>query len=123
MIHAATWFEIPSADFDRACTFYEKALDITLHKMDMGGPTIGIFAGDPEGVGGHINPPCEDNAPSSHGSIIYLNAEGKLDATLARIAELGNTIVLPKTDLGGPGFIALFIDSEGNKVGLHAMNP
>jgi len=28
--------------------------------------------------------------------------------------------VLPKTDIGDPGFIALVRDTEGNVVGLHA---
>jgi predicted enzyme related to lactoylglutathione lyase len=28
---------------------------------------------------------------------------------------------MPKTDIGENGFVAFFIDSEGNKVGLHSM--
>lgn len=41
---------------------------------------------------------------------------------LARVAQAGGSIAVPKTDIGsGFGFFAHFIDTEGNKVGLHSM--
>ena len=29
---------------------------------------------------------------------------------------------MPKTDIGEHGFVAMFVDTEGNKVGLHSMS-
>jgi predicted enzyme related to lactoylglutathione lyase len=41
---------------------------------------------------------------------------------LARVEKAGGSIVVPKTEIGNDfGFFALFIDTEGNKVGLHSM--
>ena len=40
---------------------------------------------------------------------------------LARVVTAGGSIVVPKTDIGeGFGYFALFIDTEGNRVGLHS---
>jgi len=54
--------------------------------------------------------------------MIYLNAAPKIDDALARVAKAGGKVVLPKTALPGDmGFYAHMIDSEGNRVGLHAL--
>jgi predicted enzyme related to lactoylglutathione lyase len=38
------------------------------------------------------------------------------------IEPAGGSIAVPKTDIGsGFGLFAHFVDSEGNKVGLHSM--
>jgi len=51
---------------------------------------------------------------------VYLNASGKLDACLERVVPAGGAVVMPKTDIGDPGFIAVVRDTEGNLVGLHS---
>ncbi len=58
--------------------------------------------------------------PSSDGALLYLNVNGRLDAVVDRIAQAGGEILVPKMDIGEPGFIALFRDTEGNVVGLHS---
>ena len=61
-------------------------------------------------------------APSETGSLVYLNAEPSLDAVLARVAAAGGQVTLPRTALPpGMGFFAHVRDSEGNRVGLHAL--
>jgi predicted enzyme related to lactoylglutathione lyase len=41
---------------------------------------------------------------------------------LARAESAGGKVILPKTAIGeNRGFIALFIDTEGNKVGFHSL--
>jgi predicted enzyme related to lactoylglutathione lyase len=57
--------------------------------------------------------------PAADGALVYLHARD-LDACLARLEKAGGSAVLPKTDIGEPGFIALVRDSEGNVVGLHS---
>ena len=37
------WFEIPSADLDRAVRFYEKVLDTRLRREDMGPMRMAVF--------------------------------------------------------------------------------
>ena len=34
--------------------------------------------------------------------------------------KAGGKVMMPKTDIGPPGFIAVMVDTEGNSVGLHS---
>ena len=53
--------------------------------------------------------------------MLYVNAGEELDPVLNRVVNAGGSITLPRTALPpGMGFYAHIIDSEGNRVGLHA---
>jgi predicted enzyme related to lactoylglutathione lyase len=119
MKNAINWFEIPVADLDRATLFYERVLGITLKREKFEGVDMAIFSSDEQGVGGALISDAR-RKPHADGALVYLDASGKLDACVARVAESGGKVVLPKTGIGDPGFIALVVDSEGNTVGLHA---
>ena len=58
--------------------------------------------------------------PSKDGSLIYLNANQGMEGILSRIEKSGAEVLLHKTAIGEHGFIAFFIDSEGNRIGLHS---
>jgi predicted enzyme related to lactoylglutathione lyase len=58
--------------------------------------------------------------PSQEGSIVYLNAEDGISATVSRVEKAGGKVLVPKIDIGENGFIAFIIDPEGNKIGLHS---
>ena len=59
---------------------------------------------------------------SANGTLVYLNAGPSLDAWLARVPAAGGSVALPKVTLpDGMGCFAHIIDSEGNRVGLHAL--
>jgi predicted enzyme related to lactoylglutathione lyase len=118
--NALNWFEIPAADLARATRFYEAVLDTTLKAEQMGPLHMALFAYQPPGVGGCVAA-GPGMTPGANGSIVYLNAGRSLDAALARVAAAGGQIVLPKTPLPGDmGAFAQIIDTEGNRVGLHA---
>ena len=72
------------------------------------------------GVGGGIVQ-GEGFEPSVTGSIVYLNGGDDLNGPLSKIESAGGKIVLPKTSIGQNGYMAHFIDTEGNKVALHSM--
>ena len=55
------------------------------------------------------------------GIVVYLNVTDQMQAVLDRIEPAGGKIAMPPTDIGF-GFIAFFLDTEGNKVGLHSEN-
>jgi predicted enzyme related to lactoylglutathione lyase len=118
MTHAINWFEIPAADLDRAVTFYEAVLDVRLKKENFGGMAIAVMPTGETDVGGAIVLDSR-RKPSTDGSLVYLNVAKKLDASLARVAKARGEVIVPKTDIGAPGFIAIIRDSEGNHVGLH----
>jgi predicted enzyme related to lactoylglutathione lyase len=119
MSHAIDWFEIFVSDLERARRFYELTLGVTLTPSDYARVPGAVFPGDGGSVrGGLIQDPKRQPGPG--GSLVYLNATGKLDACLERVAPAGGNVVVPKTDIGEPGFIAVVRDTEGNLIGLHA---
>ena len=121
MKNTINWFEIPATNFDRAVKFYSTIFAVELHTEVVMGVQSGIFPNhDQSAVNGAIVF-GEQYAPSSTGSVVYLNADHQLDAILSRIEAAGGKIVLPATDIGF-GFIAHFLDTEGNRVGLHSEN-
>ena len=119
--HAIAWFEIPVIEFDRARRFYSVIFDYTMPEMMMGDIRMGILPYQlGVGIGGAI---CqgESYTPGPGGTKVYLNAEPDLGLVLARVAEAGGQIVLPKTFINAEtGYFALFTDPEGNLVGLYS---
>ena len=118
-----SWFEIPTRQLDRAQKFYETVLATTLRREAMGPETTLAIFGDVKGsVGGCLLAGAGTPEPSSNGTLIYLNAEPSLDAVLARVEAAGGRISTPKVQLpDGMGCFAHIVDTEGNRVGLHAM--
>ncbi|MEZ5704873.1 MAG: hypothetical protein R3E56_05895 [Burkholderiaceae bacterium] len=61
--------------------------------------------------------------PSAQGSLVYLDVGSGLDQCLERTTRAGGSVVQPKTALPpGMGFFAHIIDTEGNRVGVHALD-
>ncbi len=119
MANTLNWFEIPTTDLGRATAFYENVLGVELRREDFGGTPMAIFAvRDPDLAGALVKD--ARRKPSSDGALLYLNVNGRLDAVVDRIAKAGGEVLVPKMDIGEPGFIALFRDTEGNVVGLHS---
>ena len=74
------------------------------------------------GVGGALIA-GEHYQPSRQGAVVYLNAGNNIDGPLSRIEAAGGKIVMEKTFLGEKiGHIAMFIDTEGNRIGIHSPN-
>lgn len=113
-----TWFELPATDLARARAFYEAVLSIALRPETFMGMAMALFPYEEGSVGGALVQ-GSNLAPSRDGAVVYLDTRGELDACLARVAAAGGKVLLPRTDIGAPGFIALVQDTEGNRVGLH----
>lgn len=121
MAHVLNWFEIPVRDFERAKSFYEQVLAIRIEPLVMGPVTMGMLSSDPNFVGGALVHSA-DAAPSQDGTLVYLNGGDDLAPMLARVAAAGGSVVVPKTEIGNDfGCFAHFLDTEGNKIGLHSM--
>jgi predicted enzyme related to lactoylglutathione lyase len=119
MTNTINWFEIPTTDLARAARFYELVLGTSLKQEHFTATDMhmAIFSGPEESVRGALIKD-KHRKPNPDGAIVYLHARD-LDASLGRIEQAGGAVVLPKTDIGEPGFIALVRDTEGNVVGLH----
>jgi predicted enzyme related to lactoylglutathione lyase len=121
--HVIDWFEIPARDLDRAQRFYETLLGAPLRREAMG-PTMSLAVfGDPENSIGCLMSGDGVPEPSASGTLVYLNAAPSLDAVLARVEAAGGRITTPKVQLPGDmGCFAHVTDTEGNRVGLHALS-
>lgn len=118
MNNVINWFEIPVADMDRAVAFYEPVMQVTLRRETMDCAELAVFPHQDPAPGGALAK-FEGIAPSAQGAIIYLHTD-HLAATLDRVASAGGACVFgPLTLPNDIGIIALFTDSEGNRVGLH----
>ena len=64
----------------------------------------------------------EMHKPSMDGAIIYLNANPDIQVIIDRIELHGGKISIPRTQVSDQvGYMAFFIDSEGNRMALHAV--
>jgi predicted enzyme related to lactoylglutathione lyase len=115
-------FEIPATDLSRAVDFYQKILDIKIEKMEMPEMEMGIFPYEEQLVPGVIMK-AEGLNPSSSGITIYLNGGDNLQVILDKVEKNGGKIITPKSPHADEnGYFAIFLDSEGNKVGLNSPN-
>lgn len=120
MQNPVAWFEIPTTNLERAIAFYENVFAITLRREKCGDNDLAIFPyAEPAPGGALVAMP--QLSPRDNGTLIYLNGGDDLAGPLARAEAAGGKIVMAKTDLGkGIGHIALFIDSEGNRIGVYS---
>jgi len=112
-------FEIPAKDINRAVHFYETLLGISIEVMDFQGMKMGVFPSEDQLSFGTIVE-GEGNEPSVNGVTIYLNMEKDIEGLLSLVGDLGGTVLVEKSPHADEsGYYGLFIDSEGNKIGLN----
>lgn len=123
--NALNWFEIPALDLGRAKKFYEGVFNLQMMEWpEMMGMKMAGFPYDPGSgkLSGGIAQ-SDMHKPSADGVAIYMNANPSIQDVLDRVEPAGGKIVMPKTQISPEiGYMAFFIDSEGNKIGLHASN-
>ncbi|TWI95909.1 hypothetical protein JN11_04184 [Mucilaginibacter frigoritolerans] len=122
-VNILNWFEISVNDIARAKKFYEAVFDIKMEDSEMMGMKMAFFPFDMNGKvsGGLVQGPY--HKPSADGAKIYLNANPDLQIALEKIETVGGQITMPKTKISDEvGFMAFFVDTEGNGVALHSNN-
>lgn len=58
--------------------------------------------------------------PNSDGTVAYFNSGDDLNEVLNRVEPAGGRVILPKTGDEASGYVAFFLDTEGNRVGLQS---
>ncbi|MBL8024667.1 MAG: VOC family protein [Elusimicrobia bacterium] len=115
------WFEIYVQDMVRAKSFYEtvfktkldplKSPDLEMWTFPM---TMGLA-----GAGGALVKMA--GVPSGGNStLVYFNCNDCAEEA-SRSAQNGGKIFKQKMAIGEHGFIALVVDPDGNKIGLHSI--
>jgi predicted enzyme related to lactoylglutathione lyase len=120
------WFEIPVIDMERAINFYESLFDVKLERHPLGPLDMAWFPWieGKIGSGGSLVFNKENYKPSPDGVLIYFTTtSGNINEDLKKIEKNGGKVIQPKTMISEDiGYMALFIDSEGNRIALHSRN-
>jgi len=120
---AVSWFEIPAKKIGRAKKFYEALFDIEMQDLDMDNELkMTMFPVEEGGIGGAL---CEHKdwyKPSMEGALVYLSANPDLQQVLNKVEKNGGKILRKKTKISDEyGYMAIFQDTEGNRLALHSM--
>jgi predicted enzyme related to lactoylglutathione lyase len=75
------------------------------------------------GVGGALVDSGGFHKPSAtDGPLIYLNGNPDVQNILDKVEAAGGKIMMPKTEISPEyGNMAVIIDTEGNRIGLHSI--
>ena len=123
--NAISWFEIPATDLARAQTFYETVFNTKLNALDLPNIKMRMFPieNPMTGVGGAIVNSGGFHKPSlTDGPLIYLNGNPDVQNVLDKVEAAGGKIIVPKTEISPEyGYMAVIIDSEGNRIALHSI--
>ncbi|MCA6381558.1 MAG: VOC family protein [Cytophagales bacterium] len=119
-VNPVGWFDLNVANLDRAKKFYETVFNVKLTDAPMEWGKQSFFPFNPQSpnISGALVEKKEYK-PSSNNTVIYFETEDII-AEEKRIEKAGGKVVQPKMNIGEFGFISIFIDTEGNTVGLHS---
>ena len=124
--NAVVWFEIYVNDMVRARAFYEAVLGITLEaaeKRQGDGPQMWMFPGDNNASGASgalVSVEGDEESTGAGSTLVYFNCADCAEQ-IARVSANGGRVLRNKHSIGSYGFIALAMDTDGNKIGLHSM--
>jgi len=129
MDNTIVWADIPVTDRDRAMKFYGAVLQREFKKAEgMDGVAMEAPPDQPDAPDTTQRSfpvsfdlaVMADHKPSTDGCTIYLNSYGDAEGMLQRAADAGGQILMPITYMGDMiGSIGFFMDSEGNRIGVH----
>ena len=115
------WFEIPTADIKRAKAFYEQIFDCEMQLVDIGGFDMCFFPpGDMQGGATGALIAHETYTPSHAGTLVYFAMED-VAVPISKVEAAGGKVMREKTQISEEhGYMAVFEDTEGNRVALHS---
>jgi len=115
---ALAWFEIPVTDVARAVGFYGHLFNSALMTLDLGDLKMVLL---PEGHGALVQ--HRAYTPSHEGPLLFFDGGDDLSILLDRVEPAGGTVLRTKTQISPEqGYMALFEDPEGNRLGLRSKN-
>ena len=110
--------EIPASDTKAASEFYSSLFDWKIEHD----PTFDYYQFRPgSGPGGgfvNTGPASEMNIAYEPGDVLIYVDSDDIDKSLAKAESLGAKTAMPKTEIPGIGWFAVFTDPTGNKIGL-----
>lgn len=106
------WAELMTSDHQAAKKFYTSLFGWETEEYPMEGMDYTVLKVDGEPVGGIMaSPPESQGMPPAWG--LYVTVDN-VDATAARVEELGGKIMRPPTDIPEIGRFCVFQDPQGS---------
>jgi predicted enzyme related to lactoylglutathione lyase len=119
MANTFVWADIPVADMDRARKFYSAVLQTEVPLMDGANGDVALLPMEPGDASGDLVK-SDSRTPGAPGITIYLDSKGDPEGMIERAVAAGGKVDAPVADMGEMvGSIGFFIDSEGNRIGVH----
>lgn len=115
------WVEVPVADMERAIQCYNTLFDWKLEMINLGGLVMAWFPGEAKlnGATGSLVQQLS-YVPSQEGPLLYFSSPD-VQVQVDRLSQAGCTLLRPKTQISKEhGFMALAIDTEGNRIAFHS---
>lgn len=112
------WASIPVTDLPRAMKFYEHVTNRKVFGFPGMEDQVAAISG-PEGERVVSADLSTQGKPGMDGPTPYLGAGGDIQGMAARVVEAGGTILQEPQFMGDMvGWVAFFVDSEGNRIGI-----
>lgn len=115
------WFEIYVQDMARAKAFYEAVFAVELMKLPETEFEMWGFPMSHDGYGASGSLIKMPGFSSGANSVLVYFSCADCAVEAARAAAAGGQLLAAKKAIGQYGHIALIVDPEGNRVGLHSM--
>ncbi|HLF65282.1 MAG TPA: VOC family protein [Saprospiraceae bacterium] len=121
-MNAIGWVEVPVTDMGRAIRFYNTLFGWNLQENQLGPLTMAWFPweqGGPGAAGSLVK--NENYTPGTHGALVYFQSED-VSIQADRVENAGGKLLKGKTQISPDvGYMALAIDSEGNRIAFHSL--
>ena len=118
------WFEIPVTDMERAKAFYDNVFSVEIQIQDFGGTLMGWFpfAEGKTGASGSLIKNDAYKPSDLYGALIYFSSTD-VNIEVGKVEEAGGKILQAKTQISPDiGYMAVCLDTEGNRFALHSRN-
>ncbi len=112
--HPIVHVEISTTDHQKSAEFYSKVFDWKVQHIDA--MNYSTFSTGDDQLAGGFNP-APQNMPIGSTSV-YIGTDD-IEASLAEIEANGGKTLMPKNEIPGMGWFALFQDPAGNTLGLY----
>ncbi len=119
-VNPVGWFDIHVSNINRAKKFYETVFNVQLTDLPLEWGKQALFPFDQESpnISGALVEK-KDMKSNENNTVVYFETEDCVTEE-NRIEKAGGKIVRPKMSIGEFGFVSIFIDTEGNTIGLHS---
>lgn len=108
--------ELVSVNIEETASFYQELFGWEVIEAYISGYRLIKFQPDFP-IGGAILEVKEKIATEKHWPLVYIEVDS-INETLELALNLAATLMIPKTEIPGRGFWAVFADQDGNQIAL-----